>query len=257
LALRNRVFQVVRELPYSVVVVDGGDFEPARKDSHRVEIAQFLLEGMGAMHYDAIGVGEMDLAMGPAYLHEALGRLPLVGANVRFGPALAESLPAVRWVEVKGKRVAITAVLDPVLYFESPGAFSMTDSLMVGDATQGLRNAMAQIGDTADVVVALIHADRMRAIEILRELSDLPRAPDVAVIGHQPLGPRAEEKVDRTFVLQPGPRSQEISLFTLSYGDSATVVRTSLQVYRLATLPGGDPTLDAMTRTFLAKHGLQ
>jgi 2',3'-cyclic-nucleotide 2'-phosphodiesterase (5'-nucleotidase family) len=251
------VFQEVRALPYSVVVTDGGDFAPAPTDSHRVEVAQFLLEGMGAMHYDAIAVGEMDLAMGPTYLREAARRLPLVGANVRFGPALSESLTAVRWVEVKGKRVAITAVLDPVLYFESPGAIAKTDSLMVDDATIALRQAMAQIGTQADVVVAIIHAQHTRALEILQSVSDLPRMPDVAVIGHDPTGPQAEEKVDRTFVLQPGPRSKEISLFTLTYADTGSVVRTSLQVYRLSSLPAGDPTLDAMTKAFQAKHGMQ
>lgn len=257
MALRNRVFQEVRGLSYPVVVADGGDFAPAPTDSHRVEVAQFLLDGLSAMHYDAIAVGELDLAMGPAYLEQAARRLPLVGGNVHFGPALAESLPAVRWVEAKGKKVAIIGVLDPVLYFESPGAFSMTDSLMVGDATLALRNAMAEIGDKADVVVAVIHAERTRALELLHSLSDLPRAPDVAVIGHEPMGPRAEEKFDRTFVLQPGPRSHEISLFTLTYAGSDSLVRTNLQVYRLSNLPAGDPTLDAMTKAFEAKHGLE
>ena len=250
------MFQEVRALPYSVVVTDGGDFVPAQTDSHRVEIARFLLEAMAAMHYDAIGVGEMDLGFGPAYLREAARRLPLVGANVRFGPALAESLPAIRWAQVKGKRVAITAVLDPVLYFESPDAFSMTDSLMVGDATAALRQALTEIGTKADVIVAIIHADRTRALEILHGLADVSRTPDVAVIGHEPMGPRAEEKVDRTFVLQPGPRSQEISLFTLTYADTS-VIRANLQVYRLSSLPGGDPALDAMTKDFQARHGLQ
>ena len=251
------MFQEVRALPYSVVVTDGGDFAPAQTDSHKVDVAQFLLEGLGAMHYDAIAVGEMDLAMGPTYLRQAAQRLPLVGANVRFGPSLAESLTAIRWADVKGKKVAITAVLDPILYFESPGAFSMTDSLLVGDATAALRNAMVQIGDKADVVVAIIHAERTRALELIRSLSDLPRTPDVAVSGHDPMGPRAEEKVDRTFVLQPGPRSKEISLFTLTYADTGSVVRTNLQVYRLSNLPAGDPTLDAMTKAFQAKHGMQ
>ena len=250
------MFQEVRALPYSVVVTDGGDFAPAQADSHKVDIAQFLLEGMNAMHYDAIGVGEMDLAMGPHYLHQAAAKLPLVGANVRFGPALAESLPAVRWAEVKGKKVAITAVLDPILYFESPGAFAMTESLMVGDATTGLKKAMHEIGTKGDFVVAIVHADRQRALELIRNLSDEPRAPDVVVVGHEPMGPRAEEKVDRTFVLQPGPRSQEISLFTLTYADTS-VLRTNLQVYRLSALPAGEPTLDAMTKAFQAKHGMQ
>jgi hypothetical protein len=75
------------------------------------------------------------------------------------------------------------------------------------------------------------------------------------VIGHEPMGPRAEEKVDRTFVLEPGPRSQEISLFTLTYSETS-VTRANLQVYRLSSLPAGDPTLDAMTKAFQAKHGL-
>lgn len=250
------MFQEVRALPYAVVCTDGGDFAPAQTDSHKVDIAEFLLEGLNAMHYDAIGVGEMDLAMGPAYLHRAVATLPLVGANVRFGPALAESLPPFRWAEVKGKKVAIIGVIDPILYFESPGAFVMTDSLMVGDATAALKDALRQIGTKADVVVALIHADRTRALELIRSLSDEPRAPDVVVVGHEPMGPRAEEKVDRSFVLQPGPRSQEISLFTMTYADTS-VLRTNLQVYRLSALTAGEPMLDAMTKAFQAKHGMQ
>ncbi|HET9232523.1 MAG TPA: hypothetical protein VFP10_00080 [Candidatus Eisenbacteria bacterium] len=251
------MFHDLRELAYGVVIADAGDFAPAPQDSHRAEIAAFLLEGMAAMRYDAVGVGELDLALGPAYLHDAARRLPLVGANVRFGPALAESLPAVRWVEKNGKKVAVIGVIDPILYFESEGAFEMAESLMVGDAVLALRGAMTQIGEAGDAVVVLIHADRARAIEILNGIGDLPRAPDIAVVGHEPMGPRAEEKVDRTFVMQPGPRSREVSLFTLTYADSGAVLRAGLQVHRLGNLSGGDPEIDAMTKAFQAKHGIK
>ena len=247
------MFHDIQDLNYSIAIADGGDFVPAEGDSHRAEIANFLLESMGEMEYDAIGVGEMDLAMGPAYLREAAQKLPLLGANVRFGPGLSESLLAVRWVERKGHTWAIIGIIDPMLHYETPGALDMTDSLLVSDARIAIQNALAGLNRKPDMTVLLLHAEQPRAHEIMEGITGI----DMVVVGHEPMGPKAELKMGDAFLVLPGPRSREVSLFTLTESPSGQPLTTDLRVFRLANLTKGDPKLEKMTRTFMAQHGLK
>jgi 2',3'-cyclic-nucleotide 2'-phosphodiesterase (5'-nucleotidase family) len=247
------VFHEIQDLKYPVVVADGGDFVPALGDTHRAEIAEFLLNGMGAMAYDAIGVGELDLSMGPDYLRRAAKKLPLLGANVRFGPGLAESLQAVRWVERKGRRIATLAVIDPILYYESPGALDRTDSVFVGDARLAIQATLQGLELKPDLTVLLIHAERKRAEEILEGMTGI----DVVVIGHDPLGPQGQFKIGDAYLVLPGPHSREVSLFTLTRTDAGYPLFTDLRVFMLSKYTQGDPKIEQMTDAFMAQHGLK
>jgi 2',3'-cyclic-nucleotide 2'-phosphodiesterase (5'-nucleotidase family) len=247
------VFREVHELPYGVVTADAGDFLPAPGDSYRAEIAAFLLESMPLMQLDVVGVGEIDLNFGPGFLREAARRLPMVGANVRFGPALAESLPAVRWLDAKGRRVAVTAYLDPLLYYEQPGAFDSSDSILVTDPRLALEPVLAAVRGKADIVVLLAHDQHDHLVELVSQLKGV----DIVVEGHDPMGSRAESKVGEAFLVQPDSRAREVALFVLSMGPDRTPVQTGLQVYRLITLTTGDPLLEALEKDFKASHGLR
>lgn len=247
------MFREVHQLPYGVVTADAGDFAPAPGDSHRAEIAAFLLESMPLMELDAVGVGEIELGLGPSYLREAARRLPLVGANIRFGPGLAESLPAVRWVDAKGRRVAVTAYVEPLLYYEQPGAFESADSMFVSDPRLALESVLAAVRGKADLVVLIAHARHEHLVDLLPGLQGV----DVVVEGHNPKGPLAESKVGDAFLLQPGPDAREVSLFTLTMGAQGTAEQTVLRIYRLAALAKGDPVLEAMEKDFKVSHGLK
>jgi len=247
------VFQQIQDLNYPVVIADGGDFVPAPADSHRTEIAEFLLNGLGAMTYDAIGVGELDLSLGADYLRRASQKLPLVGANVHFGAGLADSLQAVRWVERKGRRIAIIGVIDPILYYESPGALEHTDSLFVGDARLAIQNTLKGLHEKPDVTLLLIHAERKRVEEILEGIEGF----DVVVVGHDPLGPKGEFKIGNAYLVLPGPNSREVSLFTLTRNDAGADLWTDLRVFMLSKYTQGDPKLEKMTNAFMAQHGMK
>lgn len=247
------MFQEVHELPYGVITVDGGDFVPAPGDSYRAEIAAFLLESMPLMEIDVIGVGEIDLDLGPGYLREAVRRLPLVGANVRFGPALAESLPAVRWLDAKGRRVAVTGYLDPLLYYEQPGAFASSDSILVTDPRLALEPVLAAVRGKADIVVLLAHDQHDHMVELVSQLKGV----DIVVEGHDPMGSSAESKVGDAFLVRPDSRAREVALFTLSMGADRTPVQTGLQVFNLMKLTKGDPVLEGLEKNFKASHGIK
>ena len=247
------MFQDIEDLNYPVVIADGGDFVPAPGDSHRAAIAEFLLNGLGAMTYDAIGVGELDLSLGVDYLRRASQKLPLVGANVHFGPGLAESLQAVRWVERKGRRIATLGVIDPILYYESPGALEHTDSLFVGDARMAIQNTLKSFKEKPDITVLLIHAERKRAEEILEGVEGI----DIVVVGHDPLGPKGEFKIGNAFLVLPGPHSREVSLFTLTRSDAGADLLTDLRVFMLSKYTKGDPKLEKMTNAFMAQQGMK
>ena len=84
------------------MIFDGGDFVPDAEQDLRAERAALMVDAMEIMGYDAVGLGEEELARGPDFLAEAAARLPLVCANLRLGPGREGLIPPSRLLEREG-----------------------------------------------------------------------------------------------------------------------------------------------------------
>ncbi len=146
-------------LGYPMVMVDGGNFVPPPEDTLREAKSALVLDAMSLMPFDAVGLGDLELELGLAFLRKAARRLPLVAANVQLPPDLAALIPPVRWLERDGLRIAVTGYVDPMRYYTWPVALERSpDSLLVLDPGETLGPLLASIRDEADLVVVLAHA---------------------------------------------------------------------------------------------------
>jgi 2',3'-cyclic-nucleotide 2'-phosphodiesterase (5'-nucleotidase family) len=251
LSLRRSVFGRARAMRHPVVILDAGDFTPSPDDSLRSDLSALMVKAMGLMPYDAVALGELELLLGLDRLREAARALPLVCSNLRVDPGLDLDIPAVRWVRAEGRRVAVVAYLDPLLFYSWPDAFEIYgESLIVLDPVESLPAILEQVRSDADVVVLLAHASRSEIDRLLGEVPGL----DVVVQGHEPgkVDPGSEH--DGTWIVVPGPRSRQVAQLTLSISDQG-VARQGARMWDLKLMRAGDRRLDALVKAFEARHG--
>jgi 5'-nucleotidase len=248
------VFKKIRALPTSAVVVDGGDFTPGFDDTLAVEKSGLMLETMPMMGYDAVGLGETDLIRGVKYLDEASKVLPLVCANLKLPPDVQARIPAVRWLDVDGHRVAVTGYVDPLLYYSWPGAFDRSpDSLTVVDPIQALIPIIEKVRPEADLVIVLAHGDKD---EIGDWLAGVPPV-DVVVQGHDPEVPHGPLEFEGTYLVRSGPRSRRVAQLDLNLIAPHAVKGFHFKLWDLSKIHDGDMKLDAIVNAFNAEHGLR
>lgn len=132
--------------------------------------AETVAEVLGRIGLGGAAPGRRDLSHGPALftsLAEKVG-FPLLGASVRVTPTEdeARSLPAVRVVEVGGRRVGLVGVLWPHPTGDWPAGATGPDDPLVA-AREAVGRARA---DGAELVIALVHGSRRNARDAAQKL---------------------------------------------------------------------------------------
>ena len=237
------------------MVLDGGDFIPGEEDTLRVEKADLMLRAMETMRYDAVGIGELELINGLRFLARAAERLPLVCANLKLPPALAAKIPAVRWLDRHGLRIAVTGYVDPLLYYTWPGAFQRSaDSLTVTDPVLAVGEVVREVRKDADLVMVLAHGSDEQVRAWLQEVPGV----DVVVPGHEPRRARQVVRVGDTYLIEAGPRSRCVGDLRLEMKDDGTIAGFGYRLWDLKKQRGiADLRLDAVVKEFQARYGLK
>jgi len=155
----------LREAGENVILVDAGDTiqgtiltddvcNPNPDEPHPVMAA------MNYMQYDAMGLGNHEFNWGVTSLQKILGQaeFPVLCANIKDekGEYVA---PGGAWtiVERAGIKVAIIGVDTPNIQRWDGGKDGI-DSLQITSLADGVKAALAEIGDQADVVMVAAHA---------------------------------------------------------------------------------------------------
>jgi len=228
--------------------VDGGDFTPAPGETLGAERTVFLLEVMPLLDYDAVGVGELDLLPGLDALRRAAAALPLVCANLK---APGVDIPPVRWVDLEGHRVAITSVLDPVLFYEQPGALAIDpDSLLVSDPAAGLADALASVAPAADLVVVLAHASEDQLEEVLPPDGEV----DVVLLGHEHVRSRTL-RAEPALLLRPGERSRCLADLKITLSGPGEPEEVDYKLWDLKRETRTDADIEERIQRFEANPG--
>lgn len=243
------MFKQARAQRERVVATDGGDFVPGLEDTLTTERAELMLAAMELMDYSAVAVGENELILGPEFLAAAAQRIPLVSANLRLSAPFDAAVPRVRWQEFEGLRVAVTAYVDPLLYYTWPGAVERGfDDMMVLDPHEALTELLPEL-EGADAVVLLAHADRAHIEDLLPRLSGI----DVVVQGHEPHGLNRVEQISGAHLVEPGRLSRQVAQTDFAWTDGLQV-----ETHRLWTLrrfKRGDARVDKLVDAFEQRHG--
>jgi len=248
------VFQRARAGAKPCLVLDGGDFVPERGDSLHAERTELMLEAMAIMAYDAVGLGEGELLLGPAFLSEAAARLPLVCANLRLGPGREGDIPPVRYLERDGRTVAVTGYVDPLLYYEQPGALDVPmDSLLVLDPVETLTPIIQDLRGRVDLIVVLAHG----SLDQTRDWIARVPGTDAVVQGHEPGLSRAASLCEDTYLMLTGPRSRQVGQLNLTLDGEGTLVSVSYKLFDLKKARGfPDTRLETLVDEFETRHGL-
>jgi hypothetical protein len=175
---------IERERDPELLLISVGDFF-AGKGIIDMFRAQYLSEKMIGMGYDAVALGERELAHGPKpILEQVEAGLPLICANLfRDGePLLSPSIVK----RVHGWKIGIFALLG-----EEPrelGELEMRDPVVEGSrAVERLEN------EGCDLIIMLAHMSRERLVEVLSGLEGV----DIVVRGHtKGIGDAAESCAD-------------------------------------------------------------
>lgn len=252
LALRARILRKARRLKHPAVVVDGGDFVPGPGESLRVERAELMLDVMERLGYDAVGIGDLDLLLGPEFISRAAARLPLVSANLQLGDHLDIEIPRVRWVTHGHRRIAITSFMDPAVFYCWPDVFETHgEDFVILDVEESLASLLQKLREEADVIVLLGHAP----IEQMTGYLDVLPTVDVVIQGHDPQETTAHIILAGTPVMIPGPHSREVAQLTIEVLETGKSRPLRSRLWDLKQQPGGDPDIDALVSEFVHRHG--
>jgi 2',3'-cyclic-nucleotide 2'-phosphodiesterase (5'-nucleotidase family) len=245
LGLRAAFLRSARLGDRFAVVADAGDFTPLPSDSEDVSSAETVVRALEMISYDAVAVGEAELLRGPEFLAEASQRLPLVCANVKLAGDLGAHIPGVRVLERDGCRVAVTAYVDPLLYYEWPQALARpADSLLVTDASEALRPILAKARADGLLLVVLAHADQASVAALF---GDLP-CPDVIVVGHDPQETRSATRWKEAIWVEPGARSRGIAQLTFRASPAGPPVVDAFRIHELKQESRWDERVEELVR---------
>lgn len=165
----------------------------------------FIARVLGDLNYDAIAVGETDLAFGLDKLVADWKeyRLNLLCANIFYKEQPEQSkrgrhrpervFPAYRIVKRGDVKIGFIALLDPFAKVKprDAGADRRVEALTytIEDPVPIVRELLPKVRKQCDVLVLLAHMERMELEKVLPEL----RGIDVVILGHSPAPDYTEE----------------------------------------------------------------
>ena len=192
----------------------GGISEPEKRKS------EVILRSMGAMGYDALGIGEVELNYGVDFLLDTAreAKLPLVCANL-YSKRTGKTLVQPYLIAKRGKiKVAVLGLMDDVLELTDPRQ-SPQDSLIIKDPIMVAHELIPTLKKKADIVVLLSHMGYAKSSKLAMEIPEL----DVLVTGHNPSVNMEARKEGNALGMMTGSRGQYVGYLLLRLGDKETI----------------------------------
>ncbi len=162
------------------LLVEAGDFAPDVTRTHERPKLDYQFDIMSLLGYDAVGVGDRELAYGLPTLRALAtrGKLTLVSSNVMEKATGKPAFATSKIVKVNGVKVGVFAVLNPVLELNATAAGEVT----VLDPLATAQEMVAKLRKEADVVVCLAHMGRVEGEDLAAQVPGI----DVVILSHQP-----------------------------------------------------------------------
>lgn len=167
--------------------------------------AEYLMESMHRMHYDAVTLGDKDLVYGNRFMLD-YKNMPLISSNIEFKQA--NIIPKIRIKQYNdGLKVAVIAVSDPELFYH----LKMHADINIEDPRTAINNMLPKLreSENPDLVVLLSHMPRESALKLMN-IDGI----DIFINGHietdtDTIDMDSVQAGERIFV-QPGPKGQKM-----------------------------------------------
>jgi 2',3'-cyclic-nucleotide 2'-phosphodiesterase (5'-nucleotidase family) len=192
------------------VVVDAGDWAPDAQKPVEEPKFEFLLEMANMMGYDALGVGERELAFGVDRFKAmaAKSKAPILSSNLIDKKSGKPAFKTSTIVKKGGLKVGIFAVLGPKI--ELPG--NAGEQLTIDDPIATAQKMVADLRKQVDVVVCLAHIGRVEGEDLAAQVPGI----DVLVLAHHPGFVAQGRRVGSTVTVASGEQGQNIGLTLLT-----------------------------------------
>lgn len=181
--------------------------------------------------YDAIALGEKDLAFGREYLlakAEEHG-LPFVCANAVDAQTDEAIFPPYIVVEKEGVRIAFFGVVSPERHIVAQVESELlTHKIRIEDPTEHVLKHWDAARAESDLTVLLSHTG-IETSEFLAE--DL--AFDVVIVGHYPAVGATPRMIEETIVAMAGSKSDRFGTLDLTLGESGGITEFTGDAVRL------------------------
>lgn len=200
-----------------VLVVDAGDYShPAATAAAQED--WFILRAMDRMRYDAMTLGELELARGADYVRAILDstRVPVTLANVTFagsGKPVGEKFILKK---VGGVTCGVIGLVGPDL---GDGAAKLADlGFAIEDPIAAAKRLVPEVKAKADVVVVLAHIPAADAAKLPESVPGI----GAVILGHYP-GTEAPTAIGGAVVIRSGQRGQYVGETRIAMGAGAKV----------------------------------
>ncbi|MGC8959184.1 MAG: hypothetical protein ACP5OO_05285 [Chloroflexia bacterium] len=235
-----------------VLVLDSGNSLFALKATPTSDPSRGALPvaAMNAMQYDALALGEYELATDLATLQQRFqeATFALLSANVTPAGALPKVQPYILR-SLEGHSVAIIGLTNPAA---AKRAQALGLNLTIEDAAAALQRTLAEIGGQAEVVIVLSNLDLPTNEALARQVPGIDAI--IGVNGGQQMDPKAVVGVEGQVVLHASYiQGEYLGFLTLGFDSAGHVAQFSGRALPLDPGYADDPDVAAMMRSYGVK----
>ena len=192
------------------VVVDAGDWAPDAAKPQEASKLDFQLDMAGVMGYDALGVGERELAFGVEKFKELAdkAKTPVLSSNLIDKKSGKPYFKTSTIVKKGGLKVGIFSLIGPKI--DLPG--NAGELLTVDDPIATAQAMVATLRKQVDVVVCLAHLGRVEGEDLAAQVPGM----DVVILAHHPGFVAQGRRVNNTVTVASGEQGQNVGLTLLT-----------------------------------------
>ncbi len=230
----------LRKTHKNVILVDAGDMFLKTKTIPEVR-AEYVLNGMERMAYDAVTFGEGELNMDFDFLMGALENIniPFVSSNMQIATNQKKQIILPYIIkEIEGLKVAITGITPKVMMDDH---VLKNQNIKIDKTITSLKNTIEQLKEKADFILLLSHYGMGGTTNFLRynDFSDI----SLSIVGHGRLLTTKVQEVSDTLIVQNSMGGEILSMIKLNLDDSGKIIDFSFENIPLTDEVPEDETL--------------
>jgi len=248
----NAIARFRQQAPGPVLVLDSGNSLFALKAGNTSDPSGGALPvaSMNAMGYDAMALGERDLAAEPGIIRERFqeAAFPILSANVEPAGALPNVQPYLLR-SLEGHSVAVIGLTAPAA---AARAKALGLTLTVEDAATALRRTLGEVGGQAEVVIVLSNLDQTTNEALAQQVPGIDAI--IGMAGGRQMDPKALAGPEGQVILHASyVQGEYLGFLTVGFDAQGRVAQFSGRALPLDPSYADDPEVAAMMRSYGVK----
>lgn len=246
---RATLVKNIRKDNDNVLVFDAGDMLSAYEDKLKSE---YTLKCYEYLKYDAICIGDQELANGIDFFIERIKNLPVIVANFAAlkDDVFREIGKPYRVFEKQNLKIGVIGVISENAFRYYPK--EITRNITVGDSAKAIKQSLTQLKKECDIIVLLSHSGLDEDKQLARQINGI----DVIIGGHtQNL---IEKKLieNNTLIVQAGKNGEYLGELNVLYNKKTKQIEDiDNKLHLLDKKVSDDPYIRGLINEYNEKRG--